>query len=324
MFAGNQTFPARTPAPDGAPSPLPGLHAPQVVSASRRTDIPACYPDWLVSRLRAGWVQCYHPFTGAAHGISLSPADVVALVLWTHNCGPFLPFLPLLDRMGHAYYFLHTLTALPKNLEPGLPDPADLLRAMRQLAERIGAQRMHWRYDPIVVTGDLDEAYHLSNFGRLANALEGATERVIMSFVYPYARVVRRLRRANLGWHDPSPALKTELTARLAEVARDHGMRLVSCCPDYPLPENAGPSRCLDPALLRLLRPDVDSQYPPGPTRRGCGCARSIDIGAYDTCAHACLYCYATSRPLLAQRRWQAHSPSSPSLLPPPGGGANP
>ncbi len=319
MFAAKQTScaPAKE-QPRPAPLAQPG---PQIISASRRTDIPACYPQWFISRVQAGWVRCYHPFTGAEQTIPLSPEQVVAFVFWTHNCAPFLPHLEVLDRLGYTYYFLHTLTALPKALEPGLPEAALVLSAMRRLARRLGAHRLHWRYDPIVITKDLHESYHLRTFRRLARVLQGSTDRAIVSFVYPYARVMRRLGRAQVGWQDPPPDRKSELIGRLADIAEEYGMRLAACCPNYPIPAKVQKAHCIDAGVLRLLRPDLDCPFPLAATRAGCGCARSVDIGAYDTCGHGCLYCYATSRPLLAKRRWQAHSATSASLLPRPRGG---
>jgi len=316
MFAPPESSDAPLGSPESPPPVFPQPAPPQVISVSRRTDIPACYPDWFMARLRAGWVRSYHPFTGAAQDTPLSREQVVAFAFWTHDCGPFLKHLSALDRLGYAYYFLHTLTALPKTLEPRLPPPDLVLRSMRELASRVGPHRLHWRYDPILIAEGLDEQYHLRTFPRLARALEGSTRRVIVSFVYPYARVKRRLENARLGWQDPAPERKAHLLERLAESAREHGMTLVACCPDYPLPPSVQRAHCIDPETLSLLRPDVTQEYALAPTRRGCGCARSFDIGAYDTCAHGCLYCYATSRPVLAQRRAATHDPSSPSLLP--------
>ncbi|MCY4500388.1 MAG: DUF1848 family protein, partial [Alphaproteobacteria bacterium] len=48
--------------------------------------------------------------------------------------------------------------------------------------------------------------------------------------------------------------------------------------------------------------------------RPGCACAASRDIGAYDTCPHGCLYCYANASPKAARRRFKAHDPEAEML----------
>ncbi|NIM06014.1 MAG: DUF1848 family protein, partial [Armatimonadetes bacterium] len=39
----------------------------QVISASRRSDIPAFFADWLMERIRAGWAEYVNPFGGQTH-----------------------------------------------------------------------------------------------------------------------------------------------------------------------------------------------------------------------------------------------------------------
>ena len=58
-----------------------------IISASRRTDIPALYTDWMVRRLKEGYCTVANPFDrNQVTRISLKPEDVDAIVF-----GPATP-----------------------------------------------------------------------------------------------------------------------------------------------------------------------------------------------------------------------------------------
>ena len=60
----------------------------KIISASRRSDIPAFYSRWLLRRLEEGYCEWIHPFTGKTGRVSLLPEDCLALVFWTRNPAP--------------------------------------------------------------------------------------------------------------------------------------------------------------------------------------------------------------------------------------------
>ena len=76
-----------------------------IISASRRSDIPAFYGEWLLNRLRAGEVLVRNPMQSKqVSRILLTPDTVDAFVFWTKNPENFLPRLPEIDALGYAYY----------------------------------------------------------------------------------------------------------------------------------------------------------------------------------------------------------------------------
>ena len=124
-----------------------------IISASRRSDIPAFHGDWFMEHLRRGEVAVRNPFRPAqAKTVSLKKQDVDAFVFWSRDPRPLLAHLPEIERGGYPYYFLLTLTGYPRLLEPGVPRRRGRDRFFRELAGRIGRRRVVWRYDPVLYT----------------------------------------------------------------------------------------------------------------------------------------------------------------------------
>ena len=143
-----------------------------IVSASRRTDIPNYYSDWFFNRLKAGYALVKNPMNAAQiRRVELSPEAVDCFVFWTKNPAPMLPRLE--ELRDYAFYFQFTLTGYGRDIEPGIPHKREvMLDVFRQLAGRVGKERVIWRYDPILITDRYTPEYHVRTFGEIAAALE--------------------------------------------------------------------------------------------------------------------------------------------------------
>ncbi len=286
-----------------------------IVSASRRTDIAAFYSRWFLNRLRAGFCEVFNPFGGGLRRVSLLPGECVGFVFWTRHAAPLVSALPEIERAGFHFYFQYTITGYGPPLEIRNPDTQNAVRTLRALADRISPERVEWRYDPLVLSSATPPEYHLRRFESLAQQLEGSTRRCYFSFVDYYGKTKRNLARIEgASFTDPAMEQKTALVASLDAIATARGITLYSCCE----PELAGgrvqPARCVDSELLGL-----GDGFHPRPTREGCGCVESVDIGAYDTCRFSCAYCYATSSREAAVRRAATHDPDATALWRPGG-----
>lgn len=150
-----------------------------IISASRRTDIPAFYWEWFQKRLQEQYVLVRNPLNlHQVSRISLRPEVVDGLVFWTKNPEPMLKQLSVLD--AYAYYFQFTLNAYAADVEAALPPLAVRIEIFRQLAQKIGAERMIWRYDPILLSARYDLQYHAAVFEELAAQLAGSTKKCII------------------------------------------------------------------------------------------------------------------------------------------------
>jgi hypothetical protein len=302
-----------------------------VISASRRSDVPAYYSPWLLGRLEAGYCLVKNPFdAGRVRRVSLAPENVDFLVLWTRDPRPLVPHMRDLDGRGLRSYVHMTITGYPPSLEPGSPPLAEALGAFRELTDAIGAPRVLWRYDPVFVAEGLGPDFHRRNFELIAAALEGRTQRVTLSLLDEYAGTRSRLGRAGFplpvfgspraagpgrpGKTGDEAAAKPGATPRsrshrsaplsepypalladLAAIARSRGMTPLSCAEPFELAAlgiEAG--ACVDAGLAASLWGiEVPARKDRG-QRPSCGCAASVDIGAYGTCPRGCIYCYAT------------------------------
>lgn len=293
----------------------------RIVSASRRTDIPAFYGQWFINRVRAGWCAVPNPFNSKQVArIEFDPKDTL-LVFWTRWAAPFLKVTDELTRLGYNFYFQYTLNDYPKAIDPKSPNLDKAVAAFRALSSRIGPQRVIWRYDPILLSEETDQDFHLENFSRVADRLNGATQRVVISIVDPYDKAARRLDK--LGETQPGFRYRAYEAARdgvlleqLAEIARAHSLEIQSCAEEIDL--NAvgiQPGKCIDDKLIReVFGIDVSPRKDKG-QRSACGCVESREIGMYDSCLFGCMYCYATRSFAAARTNHASHDPDSESLL---------
>jgi hypothetical protein len=293
-----------------------------IISASRRSDIPAFYSRWFWNRIQAGYCLVPNPFNPKQVArISLLPADVEAIVFWTRHARPLFPLLPKLDQLGFRYYFHYTITGYSKPIEARTPPLPVALRTFQTLADRVRPGTVIWRYDPIIVGPAFPARDHIACFSTIARNLESYTERVVISLVDYYRKTDRRL-GAIYQWgsevlRDPfaDPQL-LDLLSELACVAQRHGMAIEACAQEQSFSQiGIGPTKCIDD---RLLSARFGGSWPSGKDtgqRRHCRCIPSKDIGMVDSCAFGCAYCYATQSDELGRRRYRTHDPYSPSLI---------
>jgi hypothetical protein len=288
---------------------------PTIISASRRTDIPAFYMPWFMHRLRAGSASYPNPFSGTQHSVSLLPEDVHSIVFWSKFYGSFLDYIDELHERGYRFICHYTITGAPRELEPFVPRWEAAVEVFRALAERTSPRHVLWRFDPIVATPDFTGNETLARFRDLARALTGYTERCYFSFASYYGKVQRRMQRANIAYSDPPIAAKQALLEQMADTADDCGIALHACCQDALLSARVHKAHCVDGDLLAALFPDRPLVTKANPTREECGCVTSRDIGMYDTCPYGCVYCYANVSHAAAVKLRQLHDSTGETLV---------
>ncbi len=294
-----------------------------IISASRRTDIPAFYAQWFINRTRAGYCVVPNPFSPRQVAqVALEPEQVETIVFWTRNPRPLFVCLEELDQRGYRYYFQYTLMNNPRVMDPKTPAAKAALDTFRKLSDRVGPARVVWRYDPIVFSSITDPEFHLRTYTTLARALRSYTFRSVVSIIDLYPKVDARLgqlkdRGVTLTPHERLPAGRlASLMRALASTAAENGMEITSCAETIDLaPYGIRPGKCIDDELIgRVFGIQVTGKKDPS-QRKACGCVVSKDIGMYDTCPFGCLYCYATTSFDRARIHHREHRPDTPSLV---------
>ncbi len=289
---------------------------PLIISASYRTDIPAFHGEWFLRRLAAGRVRVANPYGGPPSEVPLGPGAVAGFVLWTRNLKPLMGELPAV-RARAPFTVQFTLTGYPRALETALIEAPAAVAQIQALRRDWGLRTAVWRYDPILVSSLTPLDWHRRNFAELAAALAGSVDEVVVSFLDLYRKTARNLaaaaKRHSFTWRDPELDEKRALIVELADIAARHGMRLSLCTEPALAGDGAEPARCIDAERLSDVA-QCPILAPEQGTRPGCLCARSRDIGAYDTCAHGCVYCYAVESRAKAVKRIKARDVAGDSL----------
>ena len=273
-----------------------------VVSVSRRTDIPALYPDWFINRLSEGYAISVNPFNlNQANWVSLEKCDADCFVFWSKNPRPLLDSIDRLD--GYCYYFQYTLNAYGSDLEPGVPGRGASVATFTELSERIGKEKVIWRYDPVVTDDVRTAEWHIAHFGELAAELSPYTEKCVFSFADPYRK----------GLRIASDGEMVRISEAFSEICGKHGLELCTCSERMKFP-GISRNKCIDDVLIRRLSGKTVDARRDG-QREYCGCVRCSDIGAYDSCTHGCTYCYANRNQATSERNRSMHDPESEILI---------
>lgn len=271
----------------------------QVISISRRTDIPAFYTHWLIKVLEKREVR-YVPPRGGLRIVSLDPKDVHSLVFWSKNYGPLIKNLNLLRLLSrYNLYFHFTITGLGGTfIEPKIPTPLNVLEQMENMVHLFGSDRINWRFDPILHWEKNNKLYsNLSEFKYLASKItKTGIHSCTFSLAQRYKKIISRFKRKKLTFINPSEQEEELMLSQLSVIASKVGLSLSWCAGKDVSHLGISKGHCIDGTKLSRLRRDNEiAPLAKDPTQRNqCGCTLSIDIGSYSQpCQGGCLYCYA-------------------------------
>ena len=296
--------------------------APIIISASRRTDIPAHYAPWFMERLRRGYLATRYR---NLRYISFRKARLI--VFWTKNAAPMLPYLNEIDLMGLGYYFQFTLNDYEGDgLEPHLPPPSERIETFKELSDKIGKERVVWRFDPLALTDDITPEILVNKVSGVMERLTGHTEKMVISFLKAssHKKVVRNLEAANIDAMEFTNDDKIYVAKRLGELGKEYHIEVATCAEEMDLTQyGIIRNKCIDDGLIRrafhkdeaLMDFIGDGTMKDKGQRPLCGCLPSVDVGTPNTCAYLCPYCYENVSEKAVQKNRERATESGELLL---------
>jgi len=284
-----------------------------IISASRRTDIPAYYSEWFFNCIKEGYALVRNPMNlQQISKVNLSSDVVDAIVFWTKNP------TPMLDRLDglkdYKYYFQFTLNSYGKDIEPNVPSKNEvIIPSFINLSKKIGKEKVIWRYDPILLNKKYTMDYHVKYFELLASKLSKYTEKCTISFIDYYKKIDKNIKLLNIVI--PTLDQQIELIQRFSQIAKNYGIIIDTCAENSNFDKyNVKYAHCIDKDRIEKicgysLKLNKDKNQ-----REACGCVESIDIGMYNTCRHECIYCYANYSKNIVNNNYNIYNPLSPLL----------
>lgn len=310
---------------------------PVIVSASRSTDIPTFYSDWFIERWKAGYVKWKNPFNGTPLYVSFK--ETRAVVFWTKNPKPMMKHLDFLEEHVKNYYFQFTLNDYDNERYEGkVPKVESRIAIFKELSDRIGKDKVIWRFDPLMLTNDISVKELLRRLENIGDQIHSYTKKLVFSFadISIYQKVESNLRKEQVNYIEFTEPAMIEFAEGLVKLNKKWGLELGTCAEKFDLNRfGIIHNKCVDDDLMirlfshdkklmkflgvQIVEPSLfdtvggiekTKKLKDKGQREACGCIMSKDIGEYNTCPHECIYCYANTSKELAFENYKSHTAS--------------
>ena len=289
------------------------MEAIMILSASRRTDIPAFYSEWFVNRIKEGYVYVRNPFNAKQiSNVAITPEVVDCIVFWSKDP---LPLMKKLDCFkDYKYYFQFTITPYDTDIEKNLRSKKEIIDTFIELSKRIGKEKVILRYDPIFLTDKYSLDFHKKSFEKLCKSVRGYTDRIVISYLDDYKKSTRNMKGINL--LELTNDHIFEMAKFIGDAARGSMLEVETCAEGYDLSQfGIKHGKCIDKELIEKIVGYPIKKLNRDGNRELCLCDQSIDIGQYDSCVNGCVYCYANVNKEIARKNNSEHRVDSPILF---------
>jgi len=277
-----------------------------IISCSRRTDIPAFLMDWVIERIKVGYVDVVNPFNRKQISrVSLDPKIVKCFVWWSKNFGKWIKEYIKNKNLfksyqAHSFQFtINSPSELEKNLKVSL---GDRFKQLKWLINEFGLSAISYRYDPIIFYRNKGSDRIKNNLDKFKFIVENVAKlgikEIIFSFATIYPKVENRMNARGYIPIDPNLSKKQEILNGLIKITSEYNILMKACCqPDLLKYNGIEQAHCIDAYKIEQLINEKIPKIIDTGQRKNCGCFKSKDIGGYTgifRCKHNCDYCYAS------------------------------
>ena len=254
-----------------------------IISASRRTDIPAYFGNKFYNNLISGEFIIVNPFNNRKKELNLKKSEIDGIVFWTKNPFPFFKYLKKIKDEGFKFYFQYTMNNYPEYIEPLKYSLNQRVSHLKELYDMSYPNKIVLRYDPIILTEKFNINFHYENFELIMENCHKFVDKAIISFVTVY----KKIRKILNGVIDDREH-QFRMLEKISEIGKKFSKRVEICCYNEDVKEfNIYIAKCIDASYFGIKGEKHQGQ------RKLCNCDKSVDIGFYHTCKTGCIYCYA-------------------------------
>ena len=277
-----------------------------IISCSRRTDIPAFLMDWVIGRIKIGYVDVVNPFNRKQISrVSLKPEDVRCWVWWSKNFRAWINFFKEKKDVFQSFkghYFQFTINS-PSDLENNVKiSLEERFKQLEWLIKTFGQLAVNFRFDPIILYTEENSVKIKSNLDKFEYIIERISsyglKEMIFSFATLYSKVRTRMIKRGKTPIDVQLEKKKEITMKLVQICSKYDISMKACCqPDLLSINGIEQAHCIDAYKIEKIIGETISKTKDTGQRVSCGCYKSKDIGGYSgifRCKHNCDYCYAS------------------------------
>ena len=281
-----------------------------ILNISGRTDIVAFYSNWLMNRLKEGYIDVRNPFNPKLVS-RIMLEDVDLLFFCTKNP---IPILDKLKDIKKKVYFHVTLTPYKKDIEPNLPPKREIIDSIKKLSNIIGKENLVIRYDPIFISDKYNLEYHIKAFSKICNLLEGYINKISIHFIDDYKNVRNNYKA--LKYKNPTEQDYKTIGTSFSRIAKKYNISVYTCnekkdLTDYGIIKDD----CISKELAYKLTSKIYKKKWKARKDLICNCVEMVDIGVYNSCKHFCKYCYANYNELKVNDNYNLHDSKSSLLI---------
>jgi Domain of unknown function (DUF1848) len=257
----------------------------KILSYSRRQDAPSSAKH--MQHLLDGFKQGFIEKVGSTQVIPTK--NVKFIVFWSKYP---LALEQVADQIPVQYYLLYTITGHGKIHEPNVPDVQKQIALFIKLSEKLGKNRVIWRFDPVIIDKNLPVNKVIEQFKFIGEQIHPYTNKVVFSFV-DTSYLSGNKAQNGYKYQKISQTEQNDFLTQMLKITSGWNLPVYSCAEGLSFPQVLK-NKCIDNDLIsQITGESVPYEKDKAQTREHCQCHKSTDVGSYaSNCAFQCGYCY--------------------------------